>query len=247
MNLKKSLIAIWIMTISFSSYSQTKFSFGPEIGVNGSSFNYYSPGIALRNYVKIMNKPVLSPIGGVWAKLHFPGKYFVDFGVQYFQFGNKSFHHYSGSVYANPPSTYIIDSWGHLKFQKISIPLAFGRDIKIKKMKASVFCGLRKSYLTKANYYYKEHRVKTINNKTEEIDKEFTENLLDTKMYGSLKRAYAGLFIGFGLNITKRINMNMSMAIDNDIDLSPKYTCFSSNYINHDFALSVKYNLNKNL
>lgn len=234
------------MTISFSAYPQAKFSFGSEIGVNGSSLNYYSAEIALTDYIKSMNKPVFSPIGGVWARLHFPGKYFVDFGVQYFQFGNKSFHSYSGSVYANPPSTYTIDSWGHLRFQKISIPLALGRDIKIKKMKASVFGGLRKSYLTKANYYYKEHRVNTVNNKTEEINKEYTENLLDKKMYSSLKRAYAGLFIGCGLNITKRINLNLIMAIDNFIDLSPNYSCFSDKHINHDFTLSVKYDLNKN-
>ena len=87
--MKKNIFLLCILSLMtyLYSWSQIKFSCGPELGMNYPGF----PSKAENNSYSTYKKgPVKSVLLGAWTKANI-GKYvFADLGVQYFRAGIKS-------------------------------------------------------------------------------------------------------------------------------------------------------------
>jgi hypothetical protein len=239
---KITLLLIIGLTMSQFVFSQTKFSYGAEIGINSSGTPYWN------NYtipdqndkVKEANMPVISPVFGLWTKINFGKHFFTNISVQYLRVGNKYHYHRDGNDLFHH-ETYTDDEWENQTFQEISIPLTIGYDFIIKNVKANIFLGYKENYFTKASYYNK--RVFVEGNHPPNIDVQQLNPFNKTQFTLTAKKWDSGWLIGFGVDLSKKLKLDLSFSTNDGIFYGNSFGWegFYYYYGNGDIALTVKY------
>jgi len=238
------LLLIVCLTTSQFAFSQIKFSFGPEIGINSSGLPHWNKYIVKERNDKVKKTylPVVSPVIGLWTKVNFGNHLFTNLGVQYMWVGSKYHYHRDGNdlLYHE---TYTSDEWENQTFQKLSILLSIGYNVKIKNVKANIFLGYRENYFTGGRYYNKSFFLEGKNHPIN-IERIKQLNPFDKTQFTLIaKRWNSGLFIGLGSDLTKKINLALSYSNNPVIFYCNSYGwegyCYE--YNNGDITLTIKY------
>jgi len=111
-NNKKVLLTIALLSTFQIAFSQIKFSSGVAVGINSSGLPTTEKYIiASRNdVVKETNRPIISPLLGIWTRVNWGKHIYTNLGLQYLRVGNKYHYHRDGNdlLYGG---TYTSDQW----------------------------------------------------------------------------------------------------------------------------------------
>ncbi len=236
----KTLVLSFIIPLLYcqAACGQFRFSAGPEFGLNtvhlGAKKNYVSSyqNQARNNSWRYVNSPI---IGG-WAQFKFGNHLFTNVGVQYFKVGEKVYR-YWGAHNNNP---YASSRASHITFHQLSMPLAIGCNFQVRKLKFRLFAGFRRTYLASGSYVYKttvykEDHVET----TQTKENPFNEQHFNRPA----SRWINGRFLGIGVQLAKRLDLNIQYAWDNPISFGDVYSWEGQfhDYIEPNLSFTIRY------
>jgi hypothetical protein len=244
MIIKELFLTLTFLIIINLAFSQTKISFGGELGVNSSGIpSIKNQTIANDNYFE-KNKPLIRPKIGIWTKAELGKHFYSNLSVQYLTVGNKYHSHSEVSNLLNN-ETNIFDYWEDQSFNKISLPLSLGYNFRIKKRKLFFGTGFRLNYYTKGELSVKWQLSDNLI--TYPIRNE-TLNPFNRSQFVTPRRN-VGLFLEIGMYITEKVNIEIGYTAFQGFQYS-KFSMLTSYewegsffFRSNDFSMSLKYSL----
>jgi hypothetical protein len=229
-------------------FCQTNFSAGLEAGINIPGFPQGERWQTDGTSNKEKTTPLISPIGGVWAKVDFRKHLFVSAGLQFYRAGLRYLRERDG--YNTLAQTdFHSEERENFVFSRFSIPILFGYNLKIKKLPMSFFAGLRPLINLDGSYEYSINYTEDSgsgNIYSEKNINPFEHSALEiiAKKY---QRQY---FVGFSFDPFDRATISIFYAgfsstffQEHIPDWEWDATSYQHRYARPDLTLSLKYEL----
>ena len=226
--------------------SQSKFLIHPEVGINSSGLpksEDYAGG-------KEKNRPIVSPLLGVWTTRYVTSHVFISFGIQYTRTGQKYSYKLEGYDVLNQKS-YTVDKLENMVFKKLSFPFTVGYNFRLMEIAASVFIGYKAIYYTTGVYHYEY----LLNEDGASLNIEKRLNPFDQfNLEISAKNKNSEIVAGVGVHLSDALfaTLNFSQGINriyfkekpppNAIWDDPSYDHY---YSRGDLAFALRYTLKK--
>jgi hypothetical protein len=225
---------------------QSKFSFGPELGMNSSMFP------KSENYGEGKEKfiPLVSPVLGIcinYSKEHV----FFSWGLQYCKVGQRYYYHRNKYDRLNQMSN-VYNIKESFIFNQVAIPVLFGYNFKIARMPFRGFIGYKIIYFGKSQYNYVEEYSDAFDiGRNIRVEKKFSP--FDYTLEIPAQRKTGEFVVGAGAQISDAlfISLNFSLRVK-QIYFKEKPTTgaywddpsFDHHYSRSDMALVLRYSIN---
>lgn len=197
----------FIMIIPINGISQNKIFPSLELGFTFSQFPSKDLVVTwqISDSSETRTNPLVGPVIGISSNLHLRNKLQLIYGFNYQVSGTKI---YSYSHWTDPniyPSSFF-KYWQTLKIHKLTLPIALGYEIKLKKISPMIFLGIKPNLLISAKSSEKSYHSQW----TESIKTNtnlFTEK---TSEYTPPKRIINQLSFGFRTSLGRNLAANFS-------------------------------------
>lgn len=246
---KTFLLLSLISTLTKVSFSQVRFSFGSQIGINSGGIPHSAQDTVnvvinpITDTMKRSYDPLLSPITGIWTKADINSRFFASLGIQYYWVGEKYHSTYIGHYPSPLPPRYTQDVWSNKKFHKIVFPLLFGCNFNVKKIRGFTFLGYSQIfYLSGADYVKNHDEFGSVT----DTDYYNVDPFDKSQFSNPAKKWRPSITFGIGISVTPKIDVSIQ-ATANSLKYYNELSDHRHTHNNSDFALTLKYTLIKTL
>lgn len=249
----KSFQLIIILLTPVYIFSQTAFSYGPEVGFNISGIPYIEKYENSDRGDKMKDRylPLVSPAIGGFASLHAGKHFLVSTGVQYKMIGTRNHFHKDGNK-AGTGGAYTSDEYYQQTFHTFSSPILIGYNFFIREKQFQLSTGYVCNYFIAGKHYEKnvfdEAGGEFI--ETEKVLNPFDKN--DFEIPAARWNNQVSLALSYSLN--EKLNLSFNSSLGKEIyylEYRPDYcnswcsTGWGKSFLHLDFCFTAKYNLIK--